>query len=306
MRLSPTLKYRGTVKLHGTNSGIVHSDSAGFQFQSRERILTLEEDNAGFMLYMMSKQDTLLHLVYAIKERINSYDPDSKLAIFGEWCGKGIQKGVAINKLDKMFVIFAVRLNDDWVNLDTIADIEFPEDRIFNVLRFGKWELDINFEKPELSQNEMIRITESVEAECPAGKHFGEDGCGEGVVWSAVDPDYLDSKFWFKVKGEKHSTSKVKTLAPIDVEAIAKLQDFIHAVVTENRLEQGLHNLINEQLKPFEMTSLGDFLRWVYNDIMKEDHDTIVANGFDPKKLGSPIAIAAKSWYIAKLRDQTV
>ena len=98
--------------------------------------------------------------------------------------------------------------------------------------------------------------------------------------------------------------SKIRTLAPIDVEAIASMRAFIEAVVTEQRLEQGLDNLVREQLKPFEMSSLGDFIRWIYNDILKEEGDTIVASQIDVKKLGSAVANAARPWYVHKLNSE--
>jgi len=74
-------------------------------------------------------------------------------------------------------------------------------------------------------------------------------------------------------------------------------------VVTEARLEQALHNLVNEQLKPFAMTSMGDFIHWVHQDVLKEEADTIQASGIEYKKLGSPIALVAKRWFAAKLDE---
>lgn len=310
-KVPPTLKYRGTVKLHGTNAGIVYDICADdFQYQSRERVLTLTSDNAGFALYMSSKEGVLRDLFNQLVEGVDLANA-AKVAVYGEWCGSSIQKGVAITQLDKMFVIFGVKLIDTegtgtWLNLAERANIEAPEHRIFNVLRFGSWEIDIDFTKPELAQNKMIEITEAVEAECPAGKHFGVSGIGEGVVWNCITEGWRSSDFTFKVKGEKHSASKVKTLAAIDVEAVQAIHDFIDMAVTEARLEQGLQNLINEQQKPFDMTSLGDFIRWVFNDVMKEEMDTIVASQLDPKKLGGPIANKARPWFIAKYNNSDV
>ena len=43
----PTLEFVGTVKLHGTNAAVVIGDGEHW-FQSRERIITPEKDNAGF------------------------------------------------------------------------------------------------------------------------------------------------------------------------------------------------------------------------------------------------------------------
>jgi hypothetical protein len=149
----------------------------------------------------------------------------------------------------------------------------------------------------------MIEITEAVEKECPVGKHFGVSAIGEGVVWTCVSPGWNDSGTWFKVKGEKHANSKVRTLAAVDVEAVENMRSFVDSVVTEARLEQALDNLVREQLLPFEMKSMGDFIRWVYNDVMKEEIDTIVANQIDTKKLGSAVANVARPWFIQKFNE---
>lgn len=312
----PTIKYRGTVKLHGTNASIVHDiKGSGFIYQSRERELSLTQDNAGFMLYMENHSQGVWSLFEMIYTELgyNGAEADCpSIAIYGEWCGQGIQKGVAISELPKMFVIFGIKAywSDDaetqatWLDLTDYHHIQSPEDRIFNIVNFETYEIDIDFKYPEIAQAKMVEITEAVEAECPVGKEFGVSGIGEGVVWAPVDNRWNNSRYWFKVKGEKHSASKVRTLAAVDVEAAATIREFVENTVTEARLEQGLHVLQNELQKPFVMQSLGDFIRWVFNDIVKEEEDTIVASGLDPKKLGGPIANAARPWYIKKFNSQ--
>jgi hypothetical protein len=307
----PTLKFRGTVKLHGTNAGIVYDmDTDLFQYQSRERILTLTQDNAGFMLWAMNHESDWRYLV----ENLWVPTGTKKIAIFGEWCGTGIQKGVAIAQLPKMFVIFAVKAIDAEGN-GTWLDISEDEQCLFccgddgndlsiqSIYDFPTYEVDIDFNYPELSQNKMIEITEAVEAECPVGKHFGVSGIGEGVVWTCVSEGWNDSGTWFKVKGEKHSNSKVRTLAAVDVEAVENIRAFVEAVVTKSRLEQGLDNLVREQLLPLEMKSMGDFIRWVYNDVVKEEMDTIVSSQIDVKKVGSAVANAARPWFVKKVNE---
>lgn len=314
----PILKFDGTVKLHGTNASVVlDRSSEDFSYQSRERVLTLEQDNAGFMLHMKNHEESLDNIFTTLMLACGGeevLDAVKNFVIYGEWCGANIQKGVGISGLPKMFVIFALRINfkEDsgyqsvWLPVKgfPVDELVTPESKIFNVYDFGHYEVEIDFNHPELSQQKLIEMTEEVEALCPAGKFFGNEGIGEGIVWHCEQEGWRSSDFWFKVKGEKHSVSKVKTLAPIDVEAYKKQQDFIDSVVTEARLEQGLQNLINEQQKPFDMTSMGDFIRWVFNDIMKEETDTIVANQFDPKKIGGPIANKARPWYIARFNSQ--
>jgi hypothetical protein len=297
----PTLMFQGTVKLHGTNAGIVWDiETDTFQYQSRERVLCLEEDNAGFMRDMVGKENILREMFapYAFHT--------SKVVIYGEWCGGNIQKGVAINGLPKMFVVFAIKVQEtpesDFVWCKFVG--HEPDHGIYSIQDFNVYSINIDFDKPEIAQNLMIEITEEVEAECPVGMFFGNSGIGEGVVWKCVTPGWESSNYWFKVKGEKHSTSKVKTLAPVDVEAIESMNAFIDSVLTESRLEQGLDNLVREQLKPFEMTSMGDFLRWIYHDVMKEEQDTIFENQIDPKKMAGALANSAKKWYIKKLNER--
>lgn len=298
----PKLEFQGTVKLHGTNAAIVFSPE-GITYQSRERVLTREQDNAGFMAHMEQHLDTVALLGAYIAQQNELVGLDHTVAVYGEWCGGNIQKGVAITGLPKMFVIFAVKINGEWVSLPKMSPRTLGFAGIYSIKEYPGWEIEIDFEHPEEAQNQLAEITEGVEACCPVGKAFGVEGIGEGIVWRcATDPS---SEYWFKVKGEKHSASKVKTLASVDVEAVAQINDFVTMVVTEARLEQALNNLVNEQLKPFDMTSMGDFIRWVHQDVIKEEADTLQASGIEYKKLGSPIALVAKRWFVAKLNDET-
>jgi len=306
----PTLKYRGTVKLHGTNAGIVYDVATDkIEYQSRERILTLEQDNAGFMLYMMQFPEITHDIVKQCSE-INPFDNNvAKVCIYGEWCGKGIQKSVGISELPKMFVIFGVRVvrtdeTSTWYPIGEF-DIHYPEPmaRVFNIDTFQTWDVEVDFANPHIAQNIMVDLTDEVEKECPVAKYFGvENGIGEGIVWTPCG-DNVTSDGWFKVKGEKHSTSKVKTLNLADVEAIEKMNEFIEHAVTEARLEWALDNMQREKLLPFEMKSMGDFIRIVYNDVIKEESDLIVENQIDTKKLGSAVANKARPWFIKNFNE---
>jgi hypothetical protein len=296
----PKLSFTGTVKLHGTNAAIAFDDR-GYTFQSRERVLTREADNAGFMAHMEQYLLPISMMFQKIVDLSNvPQDILETIVVYGEWCGGSIQKGVAICGVPKMFVIFAVKINDQWIETPNVS---CPEARIFSTKQHTNFNIDIDFEHPEEAQNQLAKLTEVVEACCPVGLAHGIEGVGEGIVWRCDSNP--SSEYWFKVKGEKHSASKVKTLASVDVEAVEQINDFVTMAVTEARLEQALHNLINEQLKPFAMTSMGDFIRWVHQDVLKEEADTLQASGIDYKKLGSPIALAAKRWFVNKLNEET-
>ena len=297
----PTLSFCGTVKLHGTNAAVVFSPT-GVTFQSRERVLSETSDNAGFYAHMIQHHSALWLLYETLVEASGkTFGEDPTIAVYGEWCGGNIQKGVGISGLPKMFVVFAVQINGEWFN-EALPSFTSKEASIYSIYQFPKWFMTIDFEQPEAKQNLLGTLTQAVEDECPVGKHFGQAGVGEGIVWRCVEDPSSD--LWFKVKGEKHSASKVKTLAAVDVEAAETIREFITQVVTPARLQQGLQNLVNEQGKPFDMTSIGDFIRWIHGDVVKEESDTMEASGIDAKKIGGPIAQAAKRWYVEQMNLQ--
>lgn len=278
----PILKFKGTVKLHGTNASVVRYIDGRTEFQSRERVLSLEQDNSGFMNYM-----TTLDLEFLF-ERFGHND---FVAIYGEWCGGNIQKGVAINGIPKMFVIFGIMVDDKWIDLP--HDLHKNSELIFNVEQFKTYEVDIDFNNPQLIQNKLIDMTMGVEELCPVGEFFKKEGIGEGIVFTCTTNQDLK----FKSKGEKHSASKVKVLNSIDVESMEGINSFVEMVVSENRLLQGL-SVMKENCIPIESKNTGEFLRWIVKDILKEESDTISENNLDDKKLKNAIVTKSRIWFL--------
>jgi hypothetical protein len=281
----PILNFKGTVKLHGTNASIVKYKDGRLEFQSRERVLSLNEDNAGFMNEMLK-----IDLSFLFTDiQYNEY-----CAVYGEWCGGNIQKGVAINGLPKMFVIFGVKVDDNWIELP--QHLHDNLNNIYNILQFETFEIDIDFNNPELSQNKIIEMTIAVEKCCPVGKFFGKEGVGEGIVFTCV----VDQDLKFKSKGDKHSVTKVKKLNPIDTEVMNNIHEFVESTVTENRLEQGI-TFFNENNIDINIKNIGRFLSWVVGDILKEESDTISHNNLDEKKVKNVIVNKARVWFLNRV-----
>lgn len=278
----PTLKFRGTVKLHGTNASVVKYSDGRFDFQSRERVLSLDDDNADFMAELLQKDYQSL---------FDGIEFTDYIAIYGEWCGGNIQKKVALNQLPKMFVIFGVKVDGEW--MDLLPNLAMNESRIYNILQFPFYDVDIDFNNPELVQNKIIELTVAVETSCPVGKQLGVEGTGEGLVFTCAT-----NQHWkFKSKGEKHSVSKVKTLNAVDVELMKNITEFIDMAVTENRLEQGL-SYFKENNIEIEPKNVGQFLRWIVTDVLKEEGDTLEKSGLDDKKIKNAIVSKARIWYL--------
>lgn len=218
-RPKPTLTFRGTVKVHGTNAAIVITpDGAGgltVGAQSRSQELVAPADNAGFRAWV--EATITPDLARDLYHQARATEGTEVVVVYGEWAGKGIQAGVAVNALEKFFYVFAVKVitrvtevtdERSWIDIGHTPVTRFhsPSHRIFNATHFQTHTLEIDFSAPEQAQNQLVALTEAVEAKCPVGAAFGVEGVGEGVVWECVTPGYEGLRF--KVKGEKHSVSR--------------------------------------------------------------------------------------------------
>lgn len=301
----PVLKFQGTVKLHGTNGAVVQQPSGERTVQSRNRILSIKSDNAGFAAFVHGKAkyfDSIFENI--LKEE------DEAIAVFGEWCGEGIQKGVGISTLEKMFVIFAIRArkseeNARWIPVENLSlNQEHKENNIHLITEFPTYDIDIDMSNPKTSQQKLVEITEQIEKECPVAREFQvENGTGEGAVWICKTSGYESSDFWFKVKGEKHSVSKVKSLASVDPEKIKNVQEFTDMSVTENRCLQGLDFLREKGVEKPSVKDTGIFLSWLVNDILEEEVDSLVESGLCAKDVNKTISTIGRKWFFKWLEE---
>jgi len=303
---APTIEFTGTVKLHGTNAGIAW-DGTELWAQSRKNVITPEKDNAGFAFFVRSNKSMFITMMKYIKQEYNIADGNT-IVVYGEWCGKGIQKGVAINALDKMFVVFKIKIATPsyadanyWLtynSMDIIGSVTqehnyMYKSRMYFIDQFPTYKTTIDFNHPELVQDKLIDLTMAVEAECPVGKYFGVSGVGEGIVWSAGDRI-------FKVKGEKHSVTKVKKLASVDIEKVNSINEFVEYAITDKRLEQAIQEVFTSQGLEPSKKGISAFLSWVSKDVIKEEIDTLASNGLEPKEVNGAISKRAVKWFMPK------
>ena len=301
----PVLTFKGTVKLHGTNAGVSFNEG-GYWAQSRENIITPEKDNAGFAFFVESKKEVFKKFVDQILSA-NLFDiHDHTVTIYGEWCGGNIQKGVAITNLPKSFFIFGVKVTPHTSSEEELKQkpaywipshyLKSPEDNIYNIEDFQTWTLDIDFNMPQLVQNKLSDLTIAVEEECPVGKAFGFSGIGEGIVWSC---EYQGVVHRFKVKGELHAgKSKVKTLNKFDDEKVRKTLELAEKVTPTWRLAQMLETSCDFMNGgTLDRSKLGEFIKLVMADIIKEDMDLLVEAGLEPKDIGKYVSDIARRYF---------
>jgi hypothetical protein len=303
-REKPTLTFKGTVKLHGTNAGVCFNNESGLWAQSRSNVITSQSDNAGFAFFVETNSDIFIDIVNKIASRSNIDLDNNTISVYGEWAGGNIQKGVGITNLPKSFFIFGVKVTPHvgdneskesayWIDY---SDLRNTDARIYNIDDFETYSIDIDFNTPETVQNKLSELTLAVEEECPVAKAFGFSGIGEGIVWSYTDEKGATLRF--KVKGEKHSSSKVKTLASVDVEKVASIREFVDYAVTESRFNQAIENVFPNN-EPVDIKKIGEVMKWINGDIIKEESDTLKENNLEPKDVNKYVSAKVREMFMA-------
>jgi hypothetical protein len=292
----PIITFVGTPKGHGTNASVCYDYSTDEMWiQSRERIISITSDNAGFAFFVNKKNEYFKNLFHHIKETNNL--TTETIVVYGEWAGPNIQSGVAISQLSKKtFFVFDIKVVDDNENVRWIDPVSVvsEDDDVYLMYNIKHWTMDIDFNKPHEFQNKLIEMTNDVEQECPIGKYFGISGIGEGIVWRG---EYKGSVHRFKVKGSKHSSSKVSKTASVDVEKVNSINEFVEYSVTENRLMQGIEQVFTQYNKQPSIEQTGAFIKWISNDVIKEEIETLIEAGLEPKAVSGSVAKKAADWF---------
>jgi len=304
--------YRPKVKLHGSNAAITVESNGNVYAQSRSRIITPgPEDNCGFAAWVSEHKD-----VWA-KNANQKVD----LTIYGEWCGSGVQKGVAISNIDrKVFAIFAIQAGPSDDENSRVAvdpmEIEFALSHMAPDTHILPWyatdSFEVDFEK---DLNAVVGVFNShvddVEQCDPWVKAiFDVEGLGEGLVYYPISftdengalPRGDMSRFMFKAKGEKHKVVKTKKAVEIDPVVAKSVDDFVTKVVTPGRLDQA----VNEACKgEFDKKLIGPFIAWFNKDVKKDvdSGEVDLPEGCDWKLVNKPMTTKARTWYIEKAEE---
>ena len=297
-----TVAYRGKIKLHGTNAGIKICSDSTFVAQSRNRVLSIGSDNAGFAFWAETHKDYFMY----IKEDEND------LVIFGEWCGGNIQTGVALSEIkEKFFAVFeVVRIYPDgsvqvYYEPSMIASIlKNPATDLLYILPWQTEAKYVNFndvyscEKFAEFCNEVVLETE--ECDPWVKETFGVSGVGEGLVFYPVSQysepyENLTSDIMFKAKGGKHRGTKVDKAVKSGITIVEGAQEFADLVITVARCEQALHEIGG--IRSPENT--GKFLKWISNDILKECVPELLEAGLEWKQVSPKVIANAKAWWIS-------
>lgn len=302
------VKYKAKVKLHGTNAAVQIDYNGKVRAQSRTSLLaSTGPDNAGFAKWVEEHVEEF-RARFTPKEGVK--------VIFGEWCGPGIQKGVAVSQLpSKIFAVFAMRhIVGDFTTftyepheLEGVLGISgayvidwYNDGEEFYV----DWSLGSDGLAPVLERiNACVADVEACDPWIKA--KFGISGLGEGLVFYPESHSGYKcfSDLCFKAKGEAHKTVGNTKPAQADPTVVNNARAFAEMVVTEARLEQGARHVAGGDLT-FDMKNIGEFLKWIVNDVKKETSAELDASGLDEKLVNKMCSERARTWFLERFKKE--
>jgi len=248
-------------------------------------------------------KDIWLSIFMQITHSEEMDDQDHTIIIDCEWAGGNIQKGnAACSNTDKgayIFDYYRVVNNDTGeTQYKSTEGLTPPTDKsVYLMSSFCQYELVLDFNDPSKCEEQLKELAESIEDSSPIAKfHNKSDNVGEGAyLWC----DYNSTNLRLKTKGEKHGGKpKVKReQSPIDNELSAKLSALAEKVTPTWRLTQAI-----TETNATEMKHMGEVMKWVNQDIVKEEMPVLHEAGVEPKQLGRYVAKIVKDYYVDSIK----
>jgi RNA ligase len=297
-------EFHGTVKIHGSNVSIIFTSLNSWRIQSRHRILSAKEDLYDCYAKLNSAPlKTLAQEILRLENRAS--DEWRDIMIVGEWAGKGIQARVGVSSVkEKFLTIFNIRIGGVWQDIRKFRTISLPDSRIFNICDFPTYSLTIDLSSlkdVERAEEEMQTLVEQIDKKCPLAAQLGVEGCGEGVVYTyhPVEPD--GTLYHFKVKGPSHQIVKKPKVWNVSAGMARSIATFIKYAVTEARLDQGI-TYLEEMNIPIEPESTGQYIKWVVQDVLKEESHQMEELGLKEKDIKSQLAKTIRNGWMIRLK----
>lgn len=299
----PTLTFAGSEKLHGENMAVCCSGDEVW-VQGRNHIRTILGDQNGMAQFV---ELTKAHWDIILTQVENLYDINihtHTIVLDMEWAGGNIQKGnAACSGTDKGAYLFdycrIVTNETGETQFKSLQGINIPEGtNIYLMSNFGSYTLHLDFNKPSECEEQLEKLAVLIEEKSPIAQHFNKpDNVGEGVyLWAEYNGEMLR----VKAKGEKHG-GKPKT--PKDrversSEKIEQLTSLANKVTPVWRLTQAITETGASEIK-----HIGMVIKWVMQDIAKEEVPVLIEAGITLKDLNSYVAKIVKEYYFDSLKE---
>ncbi len=314
-RVDKPVTFTGSIKLHGSNCGVVWTPDGTLQAQTREQVLSLPSgDYKGFARFVADNAEQITKLVDHVRQSVglSVWGEIHKVALYGEWVGAGVikkTKGVAVSKFErKHWALFAAAVvQDDNPEAENVSDAlaGIPVGgRIGCVNQVEGWNITVDFSDPasiEAGKAEASRLTATITEQCPYGALYDLEGAGEGIVWMPTGDFAGREDLYWKDKSAAHSVvdqkmPKVRKVVPDDVQA--RINDFVTTTVTSNRLEQGL-DALEQQGLGVEKRNTGKFVQWLSADVERECTLEMEEAGLQWSEVSAAVMTQARKFFLA-------
>lgn len=184
--------YANGVLVHNSNGAVCYNEELGFWVQSKTAVLEIGKDNAGCAFANTPLEPQWVEIIRSLADEYGIDLKKKIIAVYFEWCGKGIQKSTAVAGLEKRAMVFSYFKVAPREHSEDEASIWLPttvkgvpvsnEDvGIYHLENFPTWEFEINFapHMAKMSQNAMVDLVlMTVEPSSPVGEKSYNDEFG--------------------------------------------------------------------------------------------------------------------------------
>lgn len=287
--LKTTGKAVVTEKVHGFNARFGRTSDGAFWTGGRNNVAYSAADAEALSAAIIDKQAVMQGFTaWAIEQEV-LVAPGT--TYFGEWAGKGVQKGIDYG--EKQFYLFGMSIDENGFR----ALVE----TMFAAQALGCMHVPVIWEGPmeELTMEMLTKWRTKSSALAPADLAEGivitanpmlQDEYGHTVIGKYKSPEFA----------ERQSERK-RDKAPVD---LTNVQAFVDEFATDMRLTHVLDDLRDADMDGLDRRNMGDMLRAFYNDVTREgkvEYDALSEN--DQKMVGRVLNKSVKVLIDARLVD---
>jgi hypothetical protein len=293
---SSVMSYKGHIKVHGSNHGIVFNPLDGEMYiQGRNRVI--HDGNNDVHKFTAFFEEHKGAYTSIFKELIK-ITGNNQVVMYGEFAGKQIQPGAGVSEVDPFFYIFGVLVKDKpsyWLDV-TDHEKTLQRARIVNKAMFPTFEAEVDYNKLDEARVYLNAMTMLISKKCPVAWHFGvKDGIGEGIVWYCTSTKSKNTMSnLFKTKGPEVAPTLILEEDKKTIKS--NIDAFFDKTVTDVRCEQGIAYL-KEIGEPITIRSIREFMFFVVEDILREESELIKSLKVNHFQLRKAIGSNATKWY---------
>ena len=151
------------------------------------------------------------------------------------------------------------------------------------------------------ARQEHPDLVQQIDGKCPLAAQLGVIGRGEGIVYTYYPSEATGRLCNFKVKGPSHQIVRKPRVWNANAGMIHSIATFIEYAVTDVRLDQGI-TYLEEMNIPVSPESTGKYIKWVVNDVLKEESYRIEEMGLKEKDIKGELSKTIRNGWLVRLK----